>query len=51
MENFVQLGFMRSATVKKTRTVPFVPKYAVPVDMFPHTDHTELVLLFERVSV
>lgn len=27
---------------------PFTLKMAVPVDMFPHTDHCELVLLFER---
>lgn len=27
---------------------PFVPTLAVPVDMFPHTRHYELVILFER---
>lgn len=27
---------------------PFVPKLAVAVDMFPHTPHCELVMLFER---
>ncbi|XP_063709851.1 tRNA (uracil-5-)-methyltransferase homolog A [Culicoides brevitarsis] len=29
---------------------PFTPKYGVAVDMFPHTAHMELVLVFERDS-
>lgn len=29
---------------------PFVPKIAVGVDMFPHTFHKEMVVLFERVA-
>lgn len=29
---------------------PFVPKIAVGVDMFPHTYHKEMVVLFERVK-
>jgi tRNA (uracil-5-)-methyltransferase len=29
---------------------PFFAKKAVAVDMFPHTPHTELVILFERES-
>lgn len=28
--------------------VPFKPIRAVPVDMFPHTPHCELAVLFER---
>ena len=28
--------------------MPFVPVSATPVDMFPHTDRCELILLFER---
>lgn len=27
---------------------PFTPKLAIPVDMFPHTPHCELVLVLER---
>ena len=30
---------------------PFVPVKAVPVDMFPHTNHCELIVYFERHSV
>ncbi|XP_021163264.2 tRNA (uracil(54)-C(5))-methyltransferase homolog-B [Fundulus heteroclitus] len=33
---------------KKLRGPAFSPTLAVPVDMFPHTPHCELVLLFER---
>lgn len=33
---------------KKLRGEAFSPTLAVPVDMFPHTPHCELVLLFER---
>ena len=29
---------------------PFQPVVAAPVDMFPHTDHVELVTVFERVK-
>lgn len=35
---------------KTLRGAPFILKEAVGVDMFPHTDHQEMVLLFERVS-
>ena len=30
---------------------PFVPKRIVPVDLFPHTRHFELVILFERFQI
>lgn len=33
---------------KKLTGEAFSPRLAVPVDMFPHTPHCELVLLFER---
>ncbi|XP_028324928.1 tRNA (uracil-5-)-methyltransferase homolog B [Gouania willdenowi] len=33
---------------KKLTGEPFSPTLAVPVDMFPHTPHCEVVLLFER---
>jgi len=29
---------------------PFIIKEVVAVDMFPHTEHYELVLLLERTS-
>jgi len=30
---------------------PLVPVCAVPVDMFPHTSHCELIIYFERVDL
>lgn len=33
---------------KTYRGDPFRPKKAIAVDMFPHTSHTELVMLLER---
>ena len=30
---------------------PFMPKRAVPVDLFPHSGHFELVILFERMPL
>ncbi|XP_014274705.1 tRNA (uracil-5-)-methyltransferase homolog A [Halyomorpha halys] len=45
--NFVELGRNTSKTLSGD---PFLPIAAVAVDMFPHTDHYELVLYFERVS-
>lgn len=30
---------------------PLVPVKAIPVDMFPHTKHCELVLYLERLSL
>lgn len=47
IKNFVDLCKNCSKTMKGD---PFVPMVAVPVDMFPHTPHCELVVLFERIS-
>ncbi|KAH8261240.1 hypothetical protein KR044_005754 [Drosophila immigrans] len=43
--NFIELARPES---KHWKGEPFYPKTAVAVDMFPHTTHTELVILFER---
>ncbi|XP_019557004.3 tRNA (uracil-5-)-methyltransferase homolog A [Aedes albopictus] len=45
VKNWVDL--MRPCS-KAMRGTPFVLKKALPVDLFPHTPHVELVLLFER---
>ena len=29
--------------------LPFCPVRAIPIDMFPHTQHCELVILFRRI--
>jgi len=42
MKNFVDL------VKKDAKSEAFSLKKAVPVDMFPHTDHCEMVLLFQR---
>ena len=34
----------------RVKGLPFRPVKSVPVDMFPHTHHCELVVLFERVT-
>lgn len=47
LQNFVDLGRPASNSYKGA---PFVPVKAVPVDMFPHTPHCELVLLLERLQ-
>ena len=36
---------------KKLTGSPFYPVRAVPVDLFPSTDHCEMVILFERVGL
>ncbi|XP_030388445.1 tRNA (uracil-5-)-methyltransferase homolog A [Scaptodrosophila lebanonensis] len=45
--NFIELSRPES---KQYKGEPFYPKTAVAVDMFPHTTHTELVILFERAT-
>lgn len=47
MRNFRELCG-RADFRKKFSGEPFKPILAVPVDMFPHTSHCELVLVFER---
>lgn len=47
LKNFVDLSKNCSKTMKGE---PFIPKIAVPVDMFPHTPHCELIVLFERAE-
>jgi hypothetical protein len=38
-------------TSKMYHGAPLVPVCAVPVDMFPHTSHCELIIYFERVDL
>ncbi|XP_043495148.1 tRNA (uracil-5-)-methyltransferase homolog A isoform X1 [Polistes fuscatus] len=47
MKNLLDLSRPRS---KLFVGKPFVPIKAVPVDMFPHTKHCELIICFERFS-
>ncbi|KAK2921830.1 hypothetical protein Q8A73_001315 [Channa argus] len=47
MRNFRELCFAPDQQ-KKITGEKFSPTLAVPVDMFPHTPHCELVILFER---
>lgn len=35
---------------KQYKGEPFFPVTSVAVDMFPHTSHTEMIILFERRS-
>ncbi|XP_037934173.1 tRNA (uracil-5-)-methyltransferase homolog A [Teleopsis dalmanni] len=46
-KNWIELGRPQS---KQYKSNPFFPKTAIAVDMFPHTTHTELIILFERVK-
>ncbi|XP_070508938.1 tRNA (uracil-5-)-methyltransferase homolog A-like isoform X2 [Chironomus tepperi] len=48
IKNFVDL--CKNST-KSMKGVPFEPKIARAVDMFPNTNHCELVVLFERKKV
>ncbi|XP_053668535.1 tRNA (uracil-5-)-methyltransferase homolog A [Anopheles marshallii] len=45
IKNWVDL--MRPCS-KQLRGDPFIAKKAIAVDLFPHTPHTELIILFER---
>lgn len=45
--NWIELGRPES---KQYKGEPFFPTTAVAVDMFPHTSHTEMIILFERKS-
>ncbi|XP_048126167.1 tRNA (uracil(54)-C(5))-methyltransferase homolog-B isoform X1 [Alosa alosa] len=47
MRNFRDLC-CSSEQQRKLTGKPFVPKVAIPVDMFPQTLHCELILVFER---
>lgn len=47
MQNFVDLA---RDTSKSYGNQPFVPLKAIAVDMFPHTNHCELILYFTRYS-
>jgi len=40
----------RQPTKKGFKGDPFLPKRALPIDLFPQTHHCELVILFERVT-
>jgi len=48
MGNFTALSKASSKTLPGD---PFLPRQVLPVDLFPHTRHYELVILFERVSM
>lgn len=48
MRNFVDFGRPNSKTYQCS---PLVPVRAIPVDMFPHTSHCELVVYFERLDL
>ncbi|KAJ9593933.1 hypothetical protein L9F63_014647 [Diploptera punctata] len=48
VKNFVDLS---RPTSKTYCGAPLVPVRAVPVDMFPHTSHCELIVYFERLDL
>ena len=39
-----------SPPTKRYRGRPFKPTFAQPVDMFPYSDHCELVMVFDRTN-
>ncbi|BBN09995.1 tRNA (uracil-5-)-methyltransferase [Marchantia polymorpha subsp. ruderalis] len=42
------VGLARNRIKKMPPSTPFNPKKAMAVDLFPHTSHCEMVMLFER---
>ncbi|XP_053202096.1 tRNA (uracil-5-)-methyltransferase homolog A-like [Panonychus citri] len=46
-KNLIDLSRPRSNAYKG---IPFVPTSAIPIDMFPHTVHCELLLLYQRMD-
>jgi len=47
LSNMVSLGSLASKKLKKHP--PLIPSYAFTVDMYPHTPHVEMGVLFRRV--
>lgn len=45
LQNFIDFGRRPSKTLLGSQ---FFPVRAIPVDNFPHTNHCELILYFER---
>ena len=48
MQSLINLGKPPSNTY---RGDPFIPRRVVPVDLFPHTPHIEIVIMFERMPL
>lgn len=46
---YLTISFCRRES-NRIKGAPFRPMSATPVDLFPHTKHCELVVLFERVD-
>ena len=46
--NMGSAGLARQRTKSMPSLEAFVPKRAMAVDLFPHTSHCEMVMLFER---
>jgi len=42
MKNLVEL------VVKSKNSIPFTLESITPIDMFPHTNHCELIFMFKR---
>lgn len=47
LRNFVQLCSSTTTNYDNNES-PFIPINAIPVDLFPHTEHCELIVTFER---
>lgn len=47
LKNFFHLSMNRG---KNCQGSPFIPTNAIPVDMFPQTEHVELVVTFDRMQ-